>query len=212
MILTRPALLKHIKNGDIFISPYEEKLVSINSIDIRLGPELWKIKEDETRDLYTPSDDIWESVCTTSVSVYRKTLKPDFAQGVLADDDQVFILEGGKFYLGTTLEAIGTNPVKDGAYDIVPKIQAKSTIGRQGLTVALCAGLGDVGYKSRWALEIRVTNDNHIAIAPGTPIAQVVFHKATRADVKYDGADRYQHEEEVRFLPKPLKYFKPLAK
>ncbi|MFT4705820.1 MAG: dCTP deaminase, partial [Bradymonadia bacterium] len=113
----------------------------------------------------------------------------------------------GGFYLATSLEAIGTRADpngREGQLAIVPEMKARSTVGRQGLTVALCAGLGDVGYASRWALEVRVVDYGDVPVAIGTPIAQVVFHTATATDAAYDGASRYQHQGTVRFLPKAL--------
>ena len=68
-------------------------------------------------------------------------------------------------------------------------MKARSTVGRQGLTVALYAGLGDVGYASRWALEVRV-DFGDVPVAIGSPIAQVVFHTATATSTAYD--NRYQ--------------------
>jgi dCTP deaminase len=88
-------------------------------------------------------------------------------------------------------------------------MKARSTVGRQGLTVALCAGLGDVGYTSRWALEVRVVDYGDVPVAVGTPVAQVVFHTATPTDAAYEGATRYQHAGAVKFLPKPLKIRRP---
>ena len=84
-------------------------------------------------------------------------------------------------------------------------MKAKSTFGRQGLTVALC-GLGDVGYCSKWALEVRLVGRSVVPLAVGTPIGQVVFHKGTPTGSVYGGAGHYQIGEEVRFLPKPLKW------
>ena len=57
--------------------------------------------------------------------------------------------------------------------------QEHEVCGRQGLTVALCAGLGDVGYCSKWALEVRLVGRSVVPLAVGTPIGQVVFHQGT---------------------------------
>lgn len=206
MILSHDAILQALRDKRIIVEPFIKELVSINSIDVRLGPDLWRLVKKPYRDLYKTSDSDWQKVETISVADFRKQVgDSSFGQPILLEDDKLFILKSGSFYLGTTLEKIGTEKCIDHSVPIVPKMKAKSTVGRQGLTVALCAGLGDIGYKSRWALEIRVTDDGDVPIAIGTTIGQVEFAEATPTLIGYDGPDRYQNNEEIKFLPKPLK-------
>lgn len=208
MILTKEAILKSHKDGSIVIDPFNPELVSVNSVDIRLGSDVWKMKKRSIRDVYSPTDKDWVKIDPITAGEVRQET-PDFAKGILEDQDRVFLFKSGEFYLATTLEKVGTSkPKSNAACCIVPEMKAKSTVGRQGLTVALCAGLGDVGYVSRWALEVRVTDDGDVPLAIGTPIAQVVFSMATPTAHSYDGKDRYQNQNVVRFLPKPLKVIK----
>lgn len=215
MILTREEILRHPK---IVIEPRNEELISINSVDVRLGPDMWRFQTDKPRrypftfynrnqyrDLYVPEDRLLQRCSTVKASQVRERYV-NWAKGVVPDDANCFILKSGKFYLATTLEKIGALPPEPGHNSIVPEMKAKSTVGRQGLTVALCAGLGDVGFKSKWLLEVRVTDDGDVPIAIGTPIAQVVFHLATPTEACYDGPSRYQDGDQVRFLPKPLRF------
>ena len=208
MILCREAILDAHASGRIVIDPFDERLVGINSVDVRLGPDVYELTGRGMRDIYRPESERWKKMEPVSVAGLR-ALQPGFGEGVLEDDDKCFVFKAGGFYLATTLEAIGTSADPagvDAAHDaIVPEMKARSTVGRQGLTVALCAGLGDVGYASRWALEVRVVDFGDVPVAIGSPIAQVVFHTATATSAAYDGANRYQHEGSVRFLPKPLK-------
>ena len=207
MILTKEEILQAVQiDKTIIIEPFLPELVSINSVDIRLGSNLWKLKQDqEIRDLYCPDDDLWiEQSPVTTKSIRERN--PNFAKDILDDEDLCFIFEGNCFYLATTLECIGTAKQKPCRRPVVAEMKAKSTIGRQGLTVALCAGMGDIGYQGRWALEVRVTDNGSVPIAIGTPIAQAVFHETTRTKQFYDGKSRYQDGKKVRFLPKPLKF------
>ena len=211
MILCREDIISAHEEGRIVIDPFEPELVGINSVDVRLGPDVWELTGTEPRDLYTPDHTRWRRVEPVKAGAFRKVY-PNFGLDVLEDDDDCYVFRSGGFYLATTLEAIGTRAMpggREGAAPIVPEMKARSTVGRQGLTVALCAGLGDVGYASRWALEVRVVANGDICLAVGTPIAQVVFHSATPTDAAYDGEQRYQHAGAVRFLPKPLKVFRP---
>jgi dCTP deaminase len=202
MILTHEAILEAREAGRLVVEPFRPDLVSINSVDVRLGADLWKLDRHSCRDLYRTTNN-WKKVAPFKASEIRDCIGyKHWAQDVIPDDAPVFYLESGQFYLATTLEAIGTTP----GSELVPEMKAKSTVGRQGLTVALCAGLGDVGYSSRWALEVRVTDDGDVPLAIGTPVAQVVFHEATQTKQHYNGKDRYQHHDEARFLPKPLKF------
>jgi dCTP deaminase len=210
MILCREDILEAREDGRIIIDPFEPELVGINSVDIRLGGDVFKLTGTEPRDLYSNDSSRWERVEPIKAGALRH-LYPHFGLEVLDDDDDCFIFRSGGFYLATTLEAVGTSvdpEGRDGRTAIVPEMKARSTVGRQGLTVALCAGLGDVGYASRWALEVRVVDYGDIVLAVGTPIAQVVFHTATATSACYDGETRYQHAGSVRFLPKPLRVFR----
>jgi dCTP deaminase len=189
MILCRESILEAHAEGRIVIDPFDAELVGINSVDVRLGGEVFELVGSDMRDLYAPDDSRWRKVEPVTVAQLR-ALNPGFGGATLRDDDLCFVFRSGGFYLATTLEA-------------------RSTVGRQGLTVALCAGLGDVGYTSRWALEVRVVDYGDVPVAVGTPVAQVVFHTATPTDAAYEGATRYQHAGAVKFLPKPLKIRRP---
>ena len=210
MILCREAILEAHAQGKIVIDPFEADLVGINSVDVRLGNDVWELTGTEPRDLYTDNTSRWRKLQPVKAGAFRQVY-PDFGLDVLEDDDDCYIFRSGGFYLATTMEAIGTSAPANGIHEefaIVPEMKARSTVGRQGLTVALCAGLGDVGYSSRWALEVRVVDNGDVVIAVGTPIAQVVFHKATPTDALYDGETRYQNAGAVRFMPKPLKVYR----
>lgn len=187
MILTKRAILRAIETGHI-VSPVE--LVQENSVNFRLGP-----------DLYVPD---WRNGRTVNLHADREFLRvpPVHYMGM-----EGFILGAKQFHLGTTLDVHGTVLTGDGiAY--VPECRARSTTGRHGLTVALCAGVGDVGYTGRWALEIVNNSDDPVFIAIGTEIGQFVFHEATTAypPEAYGGEDRYQKSDgRIQFLPKPFK-------
>lgn len=207
MRLTNRALIEAIEAGEIVVEPFDPSFVSVNSIDVRLGPRMWRLRDELTgdRDLYggRPIDDDWEPMKPITAAEYRAGYGMNWARPGISDDALVYVLTGGEFYLGQTLERIGTRPSRSDR-SLVPDMRAKSTTGRHGLTVALCAGSGDVGYASQWALEIRPVGTRRVPLAVGTVIGQVVFDEATPTDMVYGGSDRYQDGSNVRFLPKPL--------
>ena len=182
MILTKPELLRRIETGHIVADPND---VQENSINFRLGTDMFVDRQ---------------VVGTINPYAARKfgKLKPG-----LDRDGYFWVLDPGRLYIGTTADAIGTRLLGDDVA-IVPECRARSTTGRHGLTVALCAGVGDVGYAGRWALEI--VNNNHLPIIlrPGTMIGQMIFHYATPTDTAYGGSERYQKDDgSVQFLPRP---------
>jgi dCTP deaminase len=214
MILCREEILIAFEKGDIVIDPFDPSLVGPNSVDIRFGDRLYRMKSTVgLRDLYQPNDELWEEVHAIPAKQVRESgvdgllAAPCWGKGIIPDHAAVFMLNPGEFYLATTYEKIGAIALGPDQEAIIPEMKAKSTFGRQGLTVALCAGLGDVGYCSRWALEVRLVGRSVVPLAVGTPIGQVVFHRGTPTATKYGGADHYQLDDgKVRILPKPLKW------
>lgn len=199
MILTREEILSRYACGDIHIHPFREELVRTNSVDVRLGEGMFALKELPERDLFASAPENWSEM--VPVPPPPGASLPNTARG--------YILQGGGFYLGTTLEEIGAVWRPPPTTLLVPQMRAKSTTGRLGLTVALCAGLGDVGYVSRWALEIRVVSCGQVYLPIGAVIAQVMFSTAAPSSTPYGGVDRYQSahsEPSTRFLPKALTY------
>lgn len=188
-IMVRPQLIKAIEEGRI-VAPIAN--VQENSINFRLGADLFvdDFPGSQAIDPYAPRDFL-------KIAVRRDVIGP------------YFHLEPGRLYIGTTLEAIGTEVVI-GQRLIVPECRARSTTGRHGLTVAMCAGVGDFGYAGRWALEIVNNNAHPIILRPGTEIGQFIFyeseHVATEEDYanRYVGEGRYQKNDgSIQFLPKP---------
>lgn len=230
-VATKQELLHRIKTGHI-VSPPE--LVQENSINVRLGAELWTPRaapQGEATILH--HDRHWEAVET--FRTYEVAHKYNQPMTRVRPGMRWHVLEPGRLYLGTTLDAHGSQFViarsignvvrrminvllvlfglshrlialKGDGIAYVPEMRARSTTGRHGLTVALCAGVGDVGYRGRWALEIMNNGPDPVIIAAGTEIGQVVFHRATKTYPSdgYGGADRYQKDDgEIQFLPKP---------
>jgi dCTP deaminase len=193
-------MLREIEAGNIIVNPFNPDLVSVNSIDVRLGPDLYRMlppkplsfsqslegQEPEFVNPYGEPEERYERV---SFNAHR-------------GGNQGWILEPG-FYLGSTVEEIGTSPTSG----LCPDINAKSTFGRNGLTVAVCAGKGDVGYAARWTLEIHVREP--VLLLVNSVIAQVRFSRVewTEEDAQnaYGGKSSYQPNGEIRMLPKPIK-------
>lgn len=206
MLLGKEAILHELSKANIIVNPYSESLVGANSISVRLGRDMWHndIPHTATQQVinpYTDNDKNWvkcEPLKINDNSFILFANHYGLDKSNLTEDDELFIIYPGNFYLGTTLEKIGT--ANHSA--LVPEIKAKSTIGRYSLTVALCATLGNEGYHNQWALEIRNGTKYPIIIAVGTLVAEVIFHQSTHSsEYKSD----YIVDDKAKILPKPLK-------
>ena len=169
MLLSSTAIKRHLKKGNIIISPFREKNLGNCSYDLTLGKFYYREKHpDENRAIYN---------MYSQEDVYRvwgknyETAKPlkKLIKGINAND-LVIWLAPGETILGHTEEFIGGKDV------VTTMMKARSSIGRNFITVCRCAGWGDVGYINRWAMTI--TNNSrfyHIPLVAGRRVAQMVF-------------------------------------
>jgi dCTP deaminase len=182
-MLSRPDILDQHKKKNIFIQPFDLESVGTNSYDVRLGGWIFQ------KELAQPA---------------RKVLHPWFELGDLEGikpDDLVVVIRPGESILAHTHEFIGSN-----CSFITTRMAARSTIGRSGLEITRCAGVGDVGYCNRWTLEITNNLQYHmIPLVVGRRIGQVLFDGVTpldEGDEDYTQSGKYQQtadlEEMVR--------------
>lgn len=97
------------------------------------------------------------------------------------------LLKPGRLYLGSTVEYTA-------AYDCVPMLEGRSSIGRLGVFVHATAGFGDVGFRGRWTLEISCVQP--VRIYAGVEIAQLYFHtiEGDFSGYKYGVSGKYQDQ------------------
>jgi dCTP deaminase len=81
--------------------------------------------------------------------------------------DDGLVLSPGVLYLGRTKEYTET----DG---YVPMLEGRSSVGRLGLFIHVCAGFGDVGFRGYWTLEIHCIQP--IRVYAGVEICQIYYH------------------------------------
>jgi dCTP deaminase len=67
----------------------------------------------------------------------------------------------------------------------VPTMQARSSVGRLGLYIYLNSGLGDIGFKKQWTLELQAIHP--LKIYPGMKIGQMLFWKPRGKIKLYNG-------------------------
>ncbi|MDO8511101.1 MAG: dCTP deaminase [Nanoarchaeota archaeon] len=106
-----------------------------------------------------------------TLKVYKqKILDPaiplEFEEMIIPEEG--FILQPNQLYLGHTIEEMGSD-------FFVPIMQARSSIGRLGLYIYLNSGLGDLGFKKQWTLELHAIHP--LKVYPGMKIGQMLFWK-----------------------------------
>lgn len=84
-----------------------------------------------------------------------------------------------------------TDEVVDMPLDLMGFIQTKGTIARGFVTVHLCDGQIDPGYKGRITLELVNLSRMQYRLRPGTPIAQLFLHRLSSV-VQQGYSGRYQ--------------------
>ncbi len=110
--------------------------------------------------------------------------------------EEGFVLEPGKLYLGHTIEEMGSD-------FYAPTIQARSSIGRLGLYIYLNSGLGDIGFKKQWTLELHTIHP--LKVYPGMRIGQILFWRPQGKIKLYEGKYKNSKGPEVSQIWKDFK-------
>ena len=155
MILAKKHLMKYAKSGKIHVEPFDPEMVGVNSIDVRLGNTV-KVLQMNAVDHIDPA------------------LPQRYLEIPLSNSGT--ILYPQNCYLGHTLEEIGSDYY-------VPIYEGRSSIGRMFLASHITAGFGEIGFKSQWTLEIKVSMP--IKVYPGMKIGQVFFVKPSDTSIMY---------------------------
>lgn len=205
MLLSQNAILRHLKEGNIVIDPFDERKLKTVSYDVSLGEWFWREAHPDGRatihNLYDES---------STRSVWRGPYQAEGAWEVskrvglplvnIKPDDKVVLLRPGETVLAHTEEFIGGREV------IASKMYARSSMGRNFVEVCKDAGWGDVGFFNRWTMEI--TNNSQYFIIPlvvGRRVGQMVFYEVEplKQAPDYVGeGGKYQQSQDLGELKK----------
>src|SRR5579864_3482664 len=181
MLLSDKRIMEELHNGNIIIEPFDERQLGTNSYDCRLGD--WYFQGDMNVDvihLDNPDD------------IRRYWGQPRKAEG------RKIAIRPGTTILAHTREVIG------GRQGYLAKMYSRSTIARCGLSVCRCAGVGDVGYISRWTMEISNHTRATIAVPVGMRVCQFIFEEVGATLSEYRGKYGRCHDwQPSDMLPKP---------
>jgi len=174
--------VEELKSGNIIIEPFDERQLGTNSYDCRLGE--WYFQGDMNIDvihLDNPFD-----------------IRRYWGEPRQAGDGKIAVRPGTTI-LAHTREVIG------GHNGYLAKMYSRSTVARSGLSVCRCAGVGDVGYISRWTMEISNHTQTTVWVPVGFRICQLTFEYVGETLKEYHGKygkDNHEWTPED-MLPKP---------
>ena len=151
MLLSDKRIVEERDLGNIVIEPYDERQLGTNSYDCRLGE--WYFQPTKYLDVIDFTDE------EQALSFWGEPVR---AEGTI-------VVKPGTTILAHTQEVIGA---RNG---FTTTMHARSSIGRSGLSVCKCAGVGDVGYVSRWTMEISNHTTCSIVLPVGIRICQIKF-------------------------------------
>jgi len=164
MLLSDKRIAEEIEHGNLIIEPFEPRQLGTNSYDVRLGP--W---------FYMPNHNM------ATVNFNSEADAREFWLGPFYAKDGMVKIRPGDTILAHTLEIVG------GKNGFTTSMRARSSIGRSCLAVCKCAGVGDVGYISRWTMEISNLSHATIELQVGQRVAQILFYEIGETAKEYSG-------------------------
>lgn len=161
-----------LRDGRIVIEPFCERQLGSNSYDVRLGN--WYFVPQDGVSLWSPylEEDV-KRYWGEPIDALDPANQPVY-QGVI-------YVPGYTTILAHTLETIGAT------CGITANMHARSSAARSSLSVCKCAGFGDVGYISRWTMEISNHNRAAVVLPVGMRIAQISFEYVGDTEKEYSG-------------------------
>lgn len=204
-MLGRQQIIHGMMQGSIIIHPYNVRNLGSNSYDVRLGKYYYTEQvpnspsiDDTFYNMFDAEevDRVWgarhkEAQPVENIVPESHLRKTNHLHGRLG-----IILAPGESILAHTEEFIGGRNI------ITSMMKARSSYGRNFITVCRCAGLGDVGYFNRWTMEI--TNNSRyrdILLLAGMRVGQITFFEAgDMGGFTYGQDDKYQAATELSVL------------
>ena len=198
-----------MQEGNIVITPFDERNLSTSSYDVTLGGSYYRPNQGEFQQrIYNIYDKkqmerIWGRPQEADLASDMLSI-PEMGDAVIPGinpRDKIIIIYPGETILAHTNEFIG------GRNHITTMMKARSSMGRSFLGVCKCAGWGDVGYINRWTMEITNYSKTYtIPLVVGRRIAQIVFFETGPILGRdYASAGKYQAYDSVEELKKNWK-------
>ena len=177
--------------GRIIIDPFDPNHVKGSSYDVSLGGFYYRTESTSHGNFYNPFDPASVKkyfgkvqVATTHEEYVETNGLQPFVNIPL--DHPIIVLGPGERILGHTHEFIGIRGEEG-----TTMMKARSTWGRNGISVCHDAGWGDPGYVNRWTMEIiNLNQQSPVPLPVGERVGQIVFFHTGIVDSPYLG--KYQ--------------------
>ncbi len=175
-----------IKEGHIVLHPYNDKNIAGSSVDVTLGYYFYRLERPSEGGFYNPFDE--KAVKSYfrggpyHAEPHEKWVKQHGRQLFknIPPKHPIIVLRPGERILSHTHEFIGIRAPGTST------MQARSTWGRNGVSVCLDAGWGDPGYINRWTMEVYNMNQYESVVLPvGERVAQMVFYETGPVSSEY---------------------------
>lgn len=205
-VLSNRAILRHIRDGNIIIDPFNPTNLKTSSYDVSLGEYYFEPQHPKfALNIYNPYSA--EEVERIWGKPQRAVAAKDIAKFVDTKDllgakpsDRVILIPPRKVFLCHTNEFIG------GRNCVTTMMKARSSFGRNFIEVCRDAGWGDVGYINRWTMEVANTSDDYwIPLIVGRRIAQIIFFELEaplEEEKDYTNSGKYQNSQAINLLKK----------
>lgn len=174
------------------VTPFREDLVQPASIDLRLDEKIL-IPIDKTVKQPIELPGLGMSIeSEVSVPIDPFNLDVEYYEDYLYES---YPLRSGGFILASTYESVMM------PYDLVGRVEGKSSLARLGLFVHVTAGFIDPGFEGNITLEIYNVNPRSILLSSFMKICQVCFEQLSSPAAKPYGSpglgSHYQGQKDV---------------
>ena len=202
-LLCDQTILKCMTENLIVIEPFNPLNLGPASYDVTLGE--WYYREQDglnnVYNMYSKGDveRVWgvpRQAKTVAQWKASRELLPIRSLENISDDDRIIWIKPGESILAHTNEFIG------GRKHIACIMSARSSVGRNFLTVCNCANFGGVGFVNRYCCEItNRSRQYNIPLVVGRRIASILF-LATDKDSATSYNGKYQSTDDIDELKK----------
>jgi len=184
----------------VIISPFNKEQLQPNSYDVTLGPYYYKpgANRNSVFCIDNPSHiaKYWGLTPTPedhfgALNAELINTKEDAEKYGVNIGDEIIVIEPGITILAHTNEFIG------GVVNVTSEMKARSSTGRCAVSVAMCAGHGDVSFYNRYTLEVKNHGLDPIVLKVGLRLAQVVFHWCGDVINPYTKKGQYQNSDNL---------------
>lgn len=218
-VLSDVQIIEGLLSGQVICRPLRPENVRSSSIDLTLGEFFWRCDarpggvfnpydEDEVKRYFAgpfqakPYADVYDKIGGRG-NTYDWPYPYPHPFKNIPEDWPVIVLQPRERILAHCHEFVGIKAPFRGKIGGTSMMKARSSSGRVGFKVCDDAGWGDIGFFSRWTMEMRNDNDEAIIIPVGERVAQLVLMQtgAVRVGESYGTAtlyeDKYQNTDDL---------------